>query len=114
LLLAAALVGFILAARRSSVMRWIAAGIVLMSFVQMPIRLIAPRWPPLNWLMVACDIGQGDGLVLNAGGNTAVEIDAGPEPLSMDRCLRDLGITHVALLVLTHFHLDHVGGIAGA
>jgi len=32
----------------------------------------------------------------------------------MDRCLHDLGITHIAVLVLTHFHLDHVGGILGA
>jgi competence protein ComEC len=32
----------------------------------------------------------------------------------MDRCLRELGITDIALLVFTHYHLDHVGGIVGA
>ena len=31
----------------------------------------------------------------------------------MDRCLDDLHITDVALLVFTHYHLDHVGGIVG-
>ena len=42
--------------------------------------------------MVACDVGQGDGLVLNAGRGTAVVVDAGPDPAPMDRCLRRLGV----------------------
>ena len=42
-----------------------------------------------------------------------VEIDAGPDPVLVDRCLRDLDITEIALLAFTHFHLDHVGGLAG-
>jgi competence protein ComEC len=42
-----------------------------------------------------------------------VVIDSGPDPVAMDRCLSDLQITDVALLVFTHYHLDHVGGIVG-
>jgi competence protein ComEC len=64
-------------------------------------------------VFVACDVGQGDALVLNAGAHAAVEIDAGPDPVLIDRCLRDLGIVQIPLLVLTHFHLDHVGGLPG-
>ena len=30
--------------------------------------------------MVACDVGQGDGLVLNAAPGRAVVVDAGPDP----------------------------------
>lgn len=70
-------------------------------------------WPPGGWLMVACDVGQGDGLVLNAGSGTAVVVDTGPDPGLMDSCLDRLGVTTIALVVLTHFHADHVDGLAG-
>jgi len=72
-----------------------------------------PGWPGKDWVMVMCDVGQGDGLVLNTGGGTGVVVDVGPDPTLMDRCLRRLGIDHVPMVVLTHFHLDHVGGLAG-
>ena len=63
--------------------------------------------------MVACDVGQGDGLVLNAGPARAVVVDAGPDPAAMDGCLRRLGVERVPLVVLTHFHADHVDGLDG-
>jgi competence protein ComEC len=31
-----------------------------------------PGWPPPGWFLVACDVGQGDAVVLNAGGGSAV------------------------------------------
>ena len=40
-------------------------------------------------------------------------IDAGPDPVAVDRCLHELGINRIPLLVLTHSHLDHVGGLSG-
>ncbi len=73
----------------------------------------AAAWPPPGWVMVMCDVGQGDGLVLAAGRGRAVVVDAGPDPRAMDRCLRRLGIEEVPVLLLTHFHADHVDGIAG-
>ncbi|MGH8961159.1 MAG: ComEC/Rec2 family competence protein [Jatrophihabitantaceae bacterium] len=103
-----------LLARRAGPRRVIAATAAVALVVQIPVRSVASGWPPHGWLFVACDVGQGDGLVLRAGPHSAVEIDAGPDPVAMDRCLRDLGITDIPLLVFTHFHLDHVGGIAGA
>jgi competence protein ComEC len=63
--------------------------------------------------MVACDIGQGDASVLNAGGGSAVVIDAGPEPATVDACLRRLHIDHVVLMVFTHGHADHIDGWEG-
>jgi competence protein ComEC len=48
-----------------------------------------------------------------AGRHSAVVIDAGPDPVAADRCLHSLGITRVPLLILSHDHLDHVGGISG-
>ncbi|MET7281618.1 ComEC/Rec2 family competence protein [Kribbella sp. NPDC005582] len=70
-------------------------------------------WPPRDWILVMCDVGQGDGLVLRAGERTAVVVDTGPDPTAMNRCLRDLKIDYIPILVLTHFHADHVGGLAG-
>ena len=65
-------------------------------------------------MLVACDVGQGDGLVLNTGQpHTAVVVDAGPDPPSMDACLAGLGVTRIPLVVLTHFHADHVDGLPG-
>ncbi len=70
-------------------------------------------WPPSDWRIVACDVGQGDALVLRAGPHTAVVVDTGPEPGPIRQCLDRLGITSVPYVLLTHFHEDHVGGLAG-
>ena len=45
--------------------------------------------------------------------DAAVVVDAGPDPVPMRRCLDQLGVTSVPVLVLTHFHADHVDGLAG-
>ncbi|GAA3214672.1 ComEC/Rec2 family competence protein [Nonomuraea helvata] len=77
------------------------------------IRPIAGSWPPKGWLMVMCDVGQGDGLVVAAGPGRGVVVDTGPDPVVMDRCLRRVGVDDVPLLILTHPHADHVDGLAG-
>ncbi|MFB9763536.1 ComEC/Rec2 family competence protein [Nocardioides kongjuensis] len=70
-------------------------------------------WPPAGWLLAACDVGQGDALALAVGPRSAIVVDAGPDPQAVDRCLDRLGVEQVPLLVLTHFHADHVDGIDG-
>ncbi|MDT4928577.1 MAG: competence protein ComEC [Pseudonocardiales bacterium] len=81
--------------------------------ILIPVRAVTSGWPPSGWVFTACDVGQGDALLLNAGSHAAVAIDTGPDPVLIDRCLRDLGITTIPLLVITHLHLDHVGGMSG-
>lgn len=77
------------------------------------VRSRAGAWPPTGWRVVACDVGQGDALVVRSGPGAAVVVDAGPDPGPVDRCLRRLDVRRVDLLVLSHFHADHVRGLAG-
>jgi len=71
------------------------------------------RWPAGDWQVAQCDVGQGDSLVINLGNRRAVVIDTGPESAAEDKCLKNLGIQHIPLLILSHFHADHVGGLPG-
>ena len=68
--------------------------------------------PPRDWWYVMCDVGQGDSSVVNVG-EAVIVIDAGPDPDAERRCLRRLGVRHVAAFIVTHFHADHVEGVAG-
>ncbi|MFI1191331.1 ComEC/Rec2 family competence protein [Streptomyces californicus] len=92
-----------------------AAGLLLVLVVLRPVPLtrIMTGWPPPGWAFALCDVGQGDAMVLAAGKGTGVVVDAGPDPRAVDRCLRDLAVTRVPLVVLTHFHADHVRGLPG-
>ncbi|MFN8158497.1 MAG: DNA internalization-related competence protein ComEC/Rec2 [Candidatus Nanopelagicales bacterium] len=74
---------------------------------------LAAAWPPTGWRVVMCDVGQGDATVLATAQGEAVVVDVGPDPVLLDRCLRRLGVVRVPLLVLTHFHADHVEGLPG-
>jgi competence protein ComEC len=66
-----------------------------------------------EWDVVNCDVGQGDALVVRSQGVVAL-IDVGREPEPIDKCLDNLQVTKIDLLVITHFDADHAGGIYGA
>ena len=72
------------------------------------------RWPGGDWQVANCDIGQGDSMVINLGNHQGIVIDVGPDPVAEDRCLKALGIKEIPLLILSHFHADHVAGLTGA
>ncbi|MFG2646946.1 ComEC/Rec2 family competence protein [Streptomyces sp. NPDC048436] len=117
LLLALATVGVVLVGRRLLRHPWLSTAcalLLLLAIVQPPplTRVIA-GWPPPGWRFAMCDVGQGDATVLAAGDGAAVVVDAGPDPVLVDRCLRLLGVTRVPLVLLTHFHADHVAGLPG-
>jgi competence protein ComEC len=65
---------------------------------------------PADWQIAACDIGQGDAVVVRDGHRVAL-IDVGPDPAPLAGCLDELGVDRIDLLVLTHYDLDHVGGL---
>ncbi|GAB2843733.1 ComEC/Rec2 family competence protein [Streptomyces deserti] len=95
---------------------WCAVCAVLLVLVVVrpaPLTRVITGWPPPGWRLVMCDVGQGDAMVLAAGEGTGVVVDTGPDPALVDHCLRSLGITRIPLVVLTHFHADHVAGLPG-
>ncbi|MFU8874803.1 ComEC/Rec2 family competence protein [Micromonospora sp. SL4-19] len=113
LLLAALTVALLFATRRPLARRLVAVCAVAVLLGTLPVRLLASGWPPTGWVIVACAVGQGDAVVLPVAAGRAVVVDAGPDPAGVDACLRRLGVREVPLLVVSHFHADHVGGIAG-
>ncbi|MDF2268608.1 ComEC/Rec2 family competence protein [Streptomyces coacervatus] len=116
-LLALATVAALLIGRRLLRHPWLcgACGVLLVLVVVQPPPLtrVITGWPPPGWRFAMCDVGQGDATVLAAGDGSGVVVDAGPDPTLVDHCLRTLGITRIPLIVLTHFHADHVAGLAG-
>ncbi len=94
----------------------VGAGVVLLSFVLIQGTHFAPwsNWPGDSWSLVMCDVGQGDGLVLRDRSGSVMLFDVGGDAALIDGCLEDLGVTEITAIVLTHYHRDHVGGIAGA
>nr|WP_082518797.1 ComEC/Rec2 family competence protein [Leifsonia sp. Leaf336] len=65
---------------------------------------------PADWHIAACDVGQGDALVLRDGGRSMV-IDVGRRPQPLEDCLDALGIDRLDWVLLTHFDADHAGGV---
>lgn len=112
LVLVALTIAVIVGARFS---RGVAALLVLCVAVYVGAAIVAPRLAimgrPHDWQIAMCDVGQGDATVVRSAGAVAL-IDTGPDPAPLAECLDELGIHRIDLLVLTHFDLDHIGGVA--
>ncbi|MFD4789777.1 ComEC/Rec2 family competence protein [Streptomyces sp. NPDC058459] len=117
LLLAALTVALVLLGRHLLGHPWWCGALALLLLLVVvrpaPLTRVVTGWPPPDWRFAMCDVGQGDATVLSAGPGAGVVVDAGPDPAPVDRCLRELGVTRIPLVVLTHFHADHVGGLPG-
>jgi competence protein ComEC len=87
---------------------------VIALLITLPIFLIVVdrlNWPGGHWQVASCDVGQGDAMVLALPKHSAVLIDTGPDSEKIESCLRKLHIKEISLLVLTHFHADHVAAL---
>lgn len=116
LLLVAATVGVLLLRVRWGRHRGLcfALAVLLLLAVLRPPQLTRPfkGWPPPDWTYVQCAVGQGDAAVLAVSPGTAVVVDAGPDPEPVDDCLRDLGVSRIPLLLLTHFFFGHFSSVS--
>nr|WP_193612751.1 ComEC/Rec2 family competence protein [Nocardioides lijunqiniae] len=89
------------------------AAVLVLLVVVVTVRLPTPGWPADGWVLAMCDVGQGDALVVRAGASAGIVVDAGPDAGAVDACLDRLDVDEVPLVVLTHFHADHVDGLSG-
>jgi competence protein ComEC len=110
----------------SRIVRFVVAA-VLVGVLAPPIaaRLPVPGVGADDWRVAACAVGQGDAVLLRerpedaagaegdpgSGEPATVLVDTGPDPDALRSCLDRLHVGRIDLLVLTHPHADHVGGI---
>jgi competence protein ComEC len=104
----------IVVVRRRRARRMLAASLagLLVANVAL-VSILHAGWPPAGWQFVACDVGQGDALVVNAGQGQYVLVDSGPDPGVLRGCLSQLAVRALAFIVITHDHADHVEGLPG-
>jgi len=87
---------------------WIVLTATAVLVATMLVAPFQPGWPG-EWRIAACDVGQGDAVVVRAGESEAVMFDVGPPDSSVVSCLTQLGVKEIPLVVLSHFHADHAG-----
>jgi beta-lactamase superfamily II metal-dependent hydrolase len=66
--------------------------------------------PPLRIHFV--DVGQGDAVLIQSPSGQNVVYDAGEDRSRMREYLAALGVTEVGLVIASHNHADHIGGLA--
>src|SRR5215471_16251777 len=67
--------------------------------------------PPNDLRVTFFDVGQGDAALLRTPEGTTVVFDTGHNG-EIVRLLRAEGVSRIDLLVLSHPHADHTGGLA--
>ena len=88
------------------------AGAVVLS-VTAVVPLTERAGVPGDWAVVACDVGQGDAVLLRDPARPAepILVDTGDDPELLRSCLQRFGVSRLSLLVLTHDDRDHVGAL---
>lgn len=61
--------------------------------------------------VVMLDVGQGDAMLVRGSAGCDALVDTGPDPSQLKRRLDEHGAGRLDLLVVTHSHDDHYGGI---
>jgi competence protein ComEC len=89
------------------------AGVVAVAGV-VAARVSAVRWPPADWQVVVCDVGIGVAVVVRTAPQAGLLVDAGPSPAAIDRCLVELDVRELSVIVLSNAAPPVIGGLPGA
>ena len=68
-------------------------------------------WPTQTEVRVL-DVGEGSATLIRTGDRHAILVDAGPAGAGLARQLQALGVGVLDVVVVTHPHADHYGGLA--
>ena len=92
--------------------RRLATWLVLAAALAIPPR--ADAAPPLPLRIDFIDVGQGDSALLRSSTGKTVLIDGGPKVSgpAVIELLRERHVVALDLVILTHRHADHLGGLA--
>jgi competence protein ComEC len=70
-----------------------------------------PRRPDRPLSIEFLDVGQGDAILIRSPEGKTALVDAGPHKEQAAELLRRQGVMSLDLVVLTHHHQDHLGGM---
>lgn len=62
--------------------------------------------------LLSLDVGQGDATLLTTPEGRHVLVDGGPEQYAVANTLRRLGIDTIDIIIASHNHADHIGGLS--
>lgn len=90
-----------------------AAALAIVVGVTIAVPLSSRLTASQNWAIVACDVGQGDALLLRNAEQPfdVMLVDTGDNAAALEQCLDQFGVHRISLLVLSHDDRDHVGAL---
>lgn len=87
----------------------LAVGITIAGLIAAGLPLVMGGLSPAGFTVTAIDVGQGDAFLIESP-SARVLVDAGEDDTAA-RWLRANGRRHLDVVVVTHPHLDHIGGV---
>ena len=92
--------------------RWLRPVALVVVIVATAVALI-PRPLPEVPTAYFLDVGQGDATLFRGPAGETVLVDGGPDPRRLQAHLNEYGVRRIDLLIISHRHADHVGGLVG-
>lgn len=93
---------------------WLSSGVGIFIAATILVPATERFMTPAGWSVVACDVGQGDALLLRdpQQPKEVMLVDTGDDTELLRKCLSLFGVNRISLLVLSHDDQDHVGAMA--